>query len=96
MRKSLRTIDVTCALDIAWTADALHAHAAPDDVELRPGDVLTLRDAPATILFGDRLSRDCPATIRRAGALLRAWTRATSLFALTDLYEVGFDTKEPA
>ena len=34
---------------------------------------------------------DCPATISRAGRLLRAWTAFTALFQLPDLYEVGFE-----
>ena len=36
----------------------------------------------------------CEATLRRAGFMERMWTRFTSFFEITELYEVGFQPKD--
>ncbi len=88
-----RTLSVRCAVEIAKTPETFHAYAVPEGVALRPGDAVLVHDAPTEIAFGETLRRDCRATVRRAGWLKRAWTRATSIFLLTSLYEVGFEPK---
>ncbi len=87
-------IEIDCAMDIEQTGRSFHAHAIPIGVDLRPGDVVTLHGAPSSVDFGQCLSGTCRATIQRANILTRFWTRFTSVFALTHLYEVGFDAKE--
>jgi hypothetical protein len=86
--------EVDCLVDIEQTAQSLHAHAVPDGIEIRPGDVVLLHDAPTHIGFGDRVNCVCRATVIRAGWLRRAWTRVEGFFELTELYEVGFQPKE--
>jgi hypothetical protein len=90
MRLGRRTIEVTCTVDIEQTPESLHAHAIPDGIDIRPGDTVVLHGAPTEIRFGDRVILQCRATVIRAGWLQRAWTKTKGLFALTELYEVGF------
>ena len=89
-----RTIEVLADLDIEQTATSFHAHAVPDGIAIRPGDIVQVHGAPSHIDFGDHLTMQCPATVSRAGTIARAWTSFTALFELTQLYEVGFEPKE--
>ncbi len=88
------TVEVSCVVDLEQTHDSLHAHAVPEGVELFPGDVVMVHDAPSYVPFGERLTRECRATVTRAGWLGRSWTRLSGMFELTDLYEVGFSPKD--
>ena len=85
-----RTVEVMCDVDIEQTAESLHAHAVPDGIEIRPGDVVRVHGMPADIAFGERVAFRCKATVIRAGAIERIWAEFSSLFELTELYEVGF------
>ena len=87
---SRRTVEVTCTVDIEQTAESLHAYAIPDGIEIRPGDTVVVHGVPTAIRFGDRVTLQCRATVTRAGWLRRLWTKTTGHFALTELYEVGF------
>ncbi len=87
-------IEVPCTVEIEQTADSFHVHAIPEDIEIRPGDTVILRNAPTNIAFGDRGTFSCRAVVYRAGPLERIWTRISGVFELTDLYEVGFQPKE--
>lgn len=91
---SRRTVEVTCDVDIEQTQEFLHAHAIPDGIDIQPGDVVVVHDAPTYVAFGDRLTCRCRATVTRAGPLARLWTEFAGLFELTELYEVGFQPKE--
>jgi hypothetical protein len=87
-------IDLRCVLDFEQTAESLHAHAIPQDVEIWPGDEIQLHDVPAMVGFGERLTGECRATLLRAGLIERAWTKFRSLFEIGELYEVGFQPLE--
>ena len=63
------TVQVRCDVDIEQTPESFHAHAIPDGVEIRPGDVVRIHDAPTHIGFGDRFTCVRTATVERAGAL---------------------------
>ena len=89
-----RQIEATCLIDIEQTFDSFHAYSIPQGVDIRPGDEMLIHDAPTHVGYGETLSRECRITVNRAGTIKRAWTRATSLFLLTDLYEVGFEAGE--
>jgi hypothetical protein len=89
-----RTVEVSCDIDIAQTPETFHAHAIPDGIEIRPGDVVTVHDAPSRVGFGEHVTCVRRATVRRAGALRRALTQLAALTELTELYEVGFQPKE--
>lgn len=88
-----RRVAATADVDIEKTQESFHAYAVPDGVEIRAGDVVQVHGVPTDIAFGEHLVMQCPATVDRAGAVLRLWTGFTSLFLLTDLYEVGFEPK---
>jgi hypothetical protein len=85
-----RIIEVPCLLDIEVTPESVHAHAVPEGVTLYPGDRVIVHGAPAQIDFGDRYTKQCTATIIRAGLFTRFWTRLTSIGQITELYEVSF------
>jgi hypothetical protein len=91
IRRTRRTIDTPCAIEIEQTHDFFHAHLAlDDDIEIRPGDRVRVHGAPIRIEFGQKLVERRIATIERADGLTRAWTRLMGFFRLDDLYEVSF------
>ncbi len=85
-----KTLTVPCLLDIEVTPDSVHAHAVPEGVTLYPGDTVLVHGAPTRIEFGDCYTRQCTATITRAGLLTRLATRAMAWAQITELYEVSF------
>jgi|APCry1669188879_1035177.scaffolds.fasta_scaffold148839_2 hypothetical protein len=88
------TVTATCDVDIEKTVESFHAYTVPSDIELRPGDEMLVHGVPYDIEFGVALSLQCKATVARATMLERVWTRVTSIFHLTGLYEVGFQPQE--
>jgi hypothetical protein len=89
-------VEVPCFLDIEQTPETLHAHAVPEDIEIRPGDQVQVHGAPTRIGFGEHVRQQSTATVTRASALRRIWTYLTSPLAFTELFEVGFQPKEQA
>ena len=85
-----RRIEVDCLVEIEQSAEFLHAHAIPEGIALRPGDIVVVHDAPDHVDFGSSLSVRRRATVFRAGPLARWWTRTTGLAGFAELYEVGF------
>ena len=85
-----KTLTVPCLLDIEVTPESVHAHAVPEGVTLYPGDQVLVHGAPAHIAFGDCYTRQCTATITRAGLLTRLFTRAAAWVQIAELYEVSF------
>jgi len=90
----MKRIAVPCVIDIEQTPESLHAHAIPEGIEIRPGDRVLVHGAPSRIGYGERVSLQCTATVIRANAFGRFWTRATSFLAFTALYEDGFERRE--
>ena len=86
-----RTVQARAEVDLARPPDSLHPYAVPDGVDIRPGDVVQVHGIPTEIAPGEHTVMHCPATISRAGSVVRAWTAFTALFQLTELYEVGFE-----
>ena len=89
-----RIVEARADVDLENTPDSFHAYAVPDGIDIRPGDVVQVHDIPSSIAFGDHVVMQCPATVSRAGAVVRLWTGFTAMFELTGLYEVGFEPKE--
>jgi hypothetical protein len=88
------TIKALVDIDIEKTQESFHAYAVPHDFEAREGDEVLLHGVPTDIAFGTTMLMQCSATLRRAGALERAWTRFSAMFEITELYEVGFQPKD--
>ncbi len=85
------TLDVTCTVDVARTADSLHAHVDLDDApEIRPGDRVIVHEAPIDVAHGEQIVTRCAATIVRSSWIERLWVRLAAYRALTELYEIGF------
>jgi hypothetical protein len=84
---------VPCTIDIENTLDSLHAYVELQGIEVGPGDVVRVLDAPTEIPpYGERYVCERRAEVVKAGWLDRMWTHATSRFELTELYEVGFSS----
>jgi len=85
------TLEVMCDIDIEKTPESLHAHAIPDGIDIRPGDLVTVHGVPTEIGFGETRTMQCRATVRRAGWFDRAWTEFAAIFEIAELYHVGFE-----
>ena len=96
MTRPAREVQARCIVEIEQTPDSFHAFSVPLDVDVEPGDEVLIHDAPTGTAWNTTLSRECRITVRRAGPLRRAWTRASGVFAITELYEVGFEPGEHA
>lgn len=83
-------VEVPVTIEIEQTPESLHAHAIPEDIDIREGDVVQIHGAPDSIGYGEIVSLAGRATVTRATWWERRWTRFASLFQLTELYEVGF------
>lgn len=88
------TVEGTVDVDIEKTQESFHVYAVPSSFEVREGDEVLLHGIPTEIDFGSQFTMQCRATVQRAGLLERAWTRLSSVFELTELYEVGFQPKD--
>ena len=55
-----------------------------------PATKCSLLDAPTDVPFGDNFAVRSIATVVRANAIERAWTRLVGNFELTELYDVSF------
>ena len=85
-----RTVEVACTIEIERSARWFHAHAVPQGIDIRPGDVVTVHGAPGLVPFGSQMRIEGRATVVRAGWIARHWTRLAGVFALAELFEVGF------
>ncbi|MFT4119065.1 hypothetical protein [Bradyrhizobium sp.] len=86
-----RSFDVGCTIEIEQTGESLHAHVSLDgNVEIRPGDEVTIHGAPVRVAFGDTVHLRRTATVVRAGTLKRLMTHVAGYLELTELYDVSF------
>ena len=86
-----RRFDVGCTIEIEQTAESLHAHVSLDgDIDIRPGDEVTIHGAPVRIAFGDCVNLRRTATVVRAGPMKRLLTQVAGYLELTELYDVSF------
>ena len=88
---SRRSFDVPCTVEIEQTAETLHAHVVLDgDIQIEPGDEVTVHNAPTRVDFGERLVVRRTATVVRGNWLDRLRARIEGYLELTELYEVSF------
>ncbi len=86
-----RSFEVPCTVEIEQTSETLHAHVVLNsNIEIQPGDEVTVHDAPTSVKFGERLVVQRMATVVRAGPLERLRARLEGYLELTELYEVSF------
>lgn len=83
-----------CTIRITHTWESLEAHVElPGHAQPELGDRITVHGAPVQVQFGETITIQREATIRRAGPLERLWIRIRSMFELDELYEVNFSTE---
>jgi hypothetical protein len=86
-----RRFDIGCTIEIERTGESLHAHVSlDDDIEIRPGDEVTIHGAPVAVAFGDSVKLRRRATVVRGGKLKRILAHMAGYLELTELYEVSF------
>ena len=84
--------DTGCRIEIEQSADHFHAHVKLDNnVPIFPGDSVQVHGEPVMVAFGEKVSFDRSATVRRAGPLRRLWTKLSGHFEMAELYEVSFN-----
>ncbi|MBO0905404.1 hypothetical protein [Jiella sonneratiae] len=89
-----RSEEVGCTVEVSNTFDSLHAHVRFDGgVTVEPGDEVLVHGAPVEVPYGETAYLRRRATIRRAGWLERAWTRATGDFEFMELCEFSFSER---
>lgn len=85
------SVDLDCTVEIENTFESLEAHVRfSDGTVVHPGDEVIVHGKPIEVPYGNRETFERKATIRRAGALERAWTRATGDFEFMELCEFSF------
>lgn len=82
---------VPCTVEVSHRFDSLHAHVRFNNgAVVNPGDEVLVHGAPVKAAFGEIVSEDRIATITRASAVERLWTRATGDFGFMELCEFSF------
>jgi hypothetical protein len=95
-RHSPRTFETGCTIEVEHGFDHLHAHVALDgDIMIFPGDRVRVHGRAVRLPYGERLIERRTATVTRATAIGRAWTRLKARFAITELYEISFSGARP-
>jgi hypothetical protein len=90
---SRKTLDVGCTIIIENTFESLHAHVELDgDIAVQPGDEVQVHGEPVVVPYGEKRVLRRTATVRRAGALERAWTKATGDLEFMELCEFSFSS----
>ncbi len=83
--------DTPCTIEIEHSFDHLHAHVELDgDVEIYPGDRVCVHGAAISLPYGRRIVEHRIATVTRANAVERLWTKIKGQFQITELYEISF------
>ena len=86
-----RQEDVDCTVEIINTFESLEAHVRFNNgTTVYPGDEVLVHGKPIEVPYGEARQFDRRATIRRAGALERLWTRMTGDFEFMELCEFSF------
>ena len=82
---------VPCTVEISHRFEELSAHVRFDNgAVIHPGDTVLVHGAPVMAPFGETVSEAREATITRASALERFWTRLTGDIEFMELCEFSF------
>ncbi|NSX53453.1 hypothetical protein [Parasulfitobacter algicola] len=80
-----------CTVEISHKFDSLHAHLRFNNgAVIYPGDEVLVHGPEIMAPYGEVVSEDRTATIMRASALERFWTRMTGDFEFMELCEFSF------
>ena len=82
---------VPCTVEVSHRFEALHAHVRFNDGSvIHPGDEVLVQGPPVLAAWGEVIVEDRIATITRANALERLWTRLTGDLEFIALCEFSF------
>jgi uncharacterized Zn finger protein len=83
--------DVPCTVEVSHCFESLHAHVRFNNgAVVHPGDEVLVQGPPVMAGFGEVIVEDRIATITRASALERWWTRLTGDLGFMELCEFSF------
>lgn len=86
-----RRFDTPCTVEVSHRFESLHAHVVLDgDIRIQPGDEVLVHGAPVQAPYGEVITERRIATVTRATALERAWTRLTGDLEFMELCEFSF------
>ena len=85
------TEEVPCTVEVSHRFESLHAHVKFDNgAVVHPGDEVLVHGAPVIAAFGEIVTEKRIATITRASAVERLWTRMTGDLGFMELCEFSF------
>jgi len=80
-----------CTVEVSHVFESLHAHVRFNNgATVYPGDSVLVHGEPVMAPYGEVVSEDRVATIKRASKLERLWTRATGDLEFMELCEFSF------
>ncbi|MEX5727633.1 putative Zn finger protein [Rhodovulum iodosum] len=80
-----------CTVEVSHKFESLHAHVRFNNgAVVYPGDEVQVHGPEIMAPYGEVVSEDRTATIMRASALERLWTRMTGDFEVMELCEFSF------
>lgn len=80
-----------CTVEVSHRFESLHAHVRFDNgAVVHPGDEVQVHGAPVMAPYGEVVREQRVATITRATALERLWTRMTGDLEFMELCEFSF------
>ncbi len=86
-------IETACRIAVDHTDECLSAHVElAGDIAIRPGDRVRVHGAAIAVPFGRSAVFERIATVERAGAIERLWTRLAGHFEMGELYDVSFSS----
>jgi hypothetical protein len=86
-----RKEEAPCIVEVSHTFDSLYAHVKfTNGAVVHPGDEVQVQGRPVMAPYGQVVREERVATIVRATALERAWTRLTGDFEFMELCEFSF------
>ena len=87
-----RKIEIApCTVEVSHTFESLHAHVRFNNgAVVHPGDEVLVHGEPIQASYGEILSEDRTATIRRAFLLERVWTRLIGSLEFMEICEFSF------
>jgi len=80
-----------CTIEVSHLFESLHAHVRFDNgAVINPGDEVLVHGEPVLAAYGEVKTEKRVATITRASAIERAWTRLTGDLEVMELCEFSF------
>ena len=80
-----------CEVEVSHRFESLHAHVKfLNGAVVNPGDEVLVHGAPVMAAYGEVVVEERTATITRASALERLWTRLTGDIEVMELCEFSF------